>query len=680
MGVMVVAVFAPGWLLLRFAGIRGLLPLAGAPALSMAFYGVTGIGFDQLGIMWGWGPLIVALILACGLALAFFFWLRFNQRRKAEQSKPSRPAGLWSEKYQKLTTLNLGFIGIALVGSALLMAFPIYRGMVTPDALLQQWDGVFHANGVQAIRETGNASIFGSMQPMFGAVADSYYYPTVWHALIAISPGFSTIAAAANASTFVFGIVVWLLGLAGFGHALFVGRRHHVTLTVLTVIFGASFSAFPFVNFSTIAQWPFGAGIALIPGATALVVAAFRGVPGGVRFATRGRLSVTVIVVATAIAGPALTHGSALFSMALVLLPFILAAAGRAAARRWSRGARGRVMATGVAVVAVFALAIRLLLTNPIVIGLLGYERESKKSYLDTTVATIVDAPLTTLPIGTWPVTICVLVGIAGLVVRAVRGRVEPLLWLIPSWLLIVAFTSLAAGPDVKLRVLTGFWYAQAARIVAVYPVIAAPLAALGLVFIGRLVIFIVSLLSAKPMFALGRSPVLVGCFAAVWVLTGVVATNGWNAALKQHRFEQAYVSGQMKWGTMVREAEMEMLQRLQQKTPQDALILGDPANGAAFAWSVAGRHVVLPHLGASGMSADQKFLRETFNELGQNAEVCDAVRRLGVTHFYQDTAGPRGKGRFDEFSDGLQQPMQDGLRLIDRGGTARLYEIVACD
>lgn len=50
LALMVVAVFGPGWVLLRLTGMRGLLPLAAAPALSLAMFGVAGIGLDRVGL------------------------------------------------------------------------------------------------------------------------------------------------------------------------------------------------------------------------------------------------------------------------------------------------------------------------------------------------------------------------------------------------------------------------------------------------------------------------------------------------------------------------------------------------------------------------------------------------------------------------------------------------------
>lgn len=680
---MAAAVFAPGWLLLRLAAVRGLLALAGAPVLSLAFYGLAAVLFDFAGVGWGWPPLLVLLALAAAAAAGAGWWIRQDGRRRLAQGGRGRPAGLWAETYSRLSGRPAWWILGAVAGSAILMSIPLLRGMVSPTALLQHWDAVFHANAVQAIHETGNASTLGAMQPLFGAVGDNYYYPAVWHGIVALLYGAGPIAAVANASTFVFGVVVWLVGLAGLGHVLFVGRRHHIALTVLTVIFGASFGAFPFVILSTLAQWPFGAAISLIPGTTALLIASVRGVPGGVRFVTPVRLSVTALVLAGAVGGVALTHGSAFFSLLLVLGPFALAAAGRATARRLARGNRNRIIITAITLSVVIVSAVVVVLNNPTVAAMLRFERNSDRNYLVGAFYTIADYPLTFMPVGTWPVTLCVLAGFVAVLFRVRRKRMEPLLWLAGGWLFVVVMTAIASGPDVPLRMLTGFWYAQSARVAAVYPVLAAPLAAFGLVALAQWVLGYARDRQAENRVGRlwsGLAGMSVARVAAVWVGVSLVATLGWHIGAKTHRFEQAYVPGEIVWGTMVSPQEKHLLQRLQRTTPADAVILGDPANGAAFAWSVGGRHVVLPHLGTSGMSDDQRLLREHFNEVATNPQVCAAVSRLGVTHFYQDVAGSAQGAKVDEFSPGLQQPMTSGLIPIDQAGSATLYEITACD
>lgn len=669
-GMLVLAgmVVVPGWALLRLAGVRGLLALAGGPALSLAFYGLAAIGLDRAGVRWSWAPVLALLAAVCLVAAAVGLWVRRDARRRGARPGGADPAGLWSDRDR------LGWAGwwvaLAVAGSGLLVAVPIAIGMGSPGALLQQWDAVFHVNAVQAIGETGNASTFGAMQPMFGRAGAGGYYPAVWHGIVALAPGFDSIAAAANATTFVFGVLVWLVGFAGLGRVLFPRRWE---LTVATVVLASAFGSLQFDVLSLLAQWPYGAAMAAVPGTVALVVAGLRRQAGGVPLRSPARLVGTTIVLAGAAGGVALTHGSALFSLLVVVGPFVAVVLFRAGARHW-HGNRRRLAWFGAGTIALVVVAVAVLLSLPVVQGLLRYERDTNTFFLVTVYRLLLDVPFAPVVGGMWPVAVCTVAGVVVLLRRRSPDR-----WLVASWALVLVLACLAAGPANPLRLLTGIWYSQATRIAAIYPVVAAPLAVVGLVALAR---WAERRLAARAKGAEAMHPARADArrLGAAGLAAMLVVTLGWHAPIRVERFEQAYVPGQILWGTMASAEEIELLHRLPATTPEDALILGDPANGAAFAWSVAGRRLVLPHLGESGMSPEQALLREGFDRLGEDPEICAAVRALGVTHYYQDTATTADGAKQDRFGPGLQHAPATGLEVVDSGGTATLYRITACD
>ena len=105
--------------------------------------------------------------------------------------------------------------------------------------------------------------------------------------------------------------------------------------------------------------------------------------------------------------------------------------------------------------------------------------------------------------------------------------------------------------------------------------------------------------------------------------------------------------------------------------------MLGDPRNGAAFTYSVAHRRAVFPQLAVQNLSADQRLLRERFADL--DAEVCAAVERLGVTHFYLDTASVADGAKVDVDAIGLLRAPASGVEVVDTAGTTTLYRITGC-
>ena len=129
----------------------------------------------------------------------------------------------------------------------------------------------------------------------------------------------------------------------------------------------------------------------------------------------------------------------------------------------------------------------------------------------------------------------------------------------------------------------------------------------------------------------------------------------------------------------MLSEEEIALVRRLETTTPPDAVILGDPHNGAPFAYSVAHRRAALPQLGTSGMSQSQAVLADRFFALGEDPSVCDAVRELGVTHFYLDTATVDDGAKVSPSAPGLQQLPATGVEAVDSAGTAGVYRVTGC-
>lgn len=687
-GVLAALLVLPGWTLLRLAGVRGLLAAGGAAPVSVALVGVAAFLAGAVGVPWGWTPVGVALAVAMLAAWGLGRWVRHEQRARA-----LRPAGLWARRFE-LGRARRPWVAAALVGAVLLLCVPVALGMGRPDAVLQQWDAVFHLNGLRAVQETGLASNRGAMRPLYGEVGDLVYYPAVWHALVALLPAGGSVTLAANASTFVLGGLVWPLGVAALARVLL---WRWWTATPLALLLVGTFGAFPAVVLSTLAQWPFALAVALVPGAAALAVASRARVDRGVPATASARLAVTVLVVLTAAGGVALAHGSGVFSLALVLGPYALASLTHAASRRWAAGQRRRVVASAVVGGAVVVGGLVVVLTNPTVQNMLTFPRATRAFYPVTIAGVLIDQPLSG-PVGDVVVAVATLAGIvvvlrarlgavpwlpvrqgsAATQVERARADLQGITWVVGAWALVIALTALAAGPPTPLRVLTGLWYSQAARIHAVLPVVAVPLAALGCLVLGGVVarrlgdragrVALVSVAGATPSRAAASVAVLALVTSLPWTVPATVG-----------RFAEAYEPGATRWGHMLSPEEVRLLGRLDRVLPPDALVIGDPANGAALVWAVADRHVFLPQLSVSNLTADQRLLRASFSDLVTDPEVCEAVRRNGITHLYVDTATAADGAKVDAGAPGLHRAPSEGVEVVDSEGTATVYRLTVC-
>ncbi|MGP7959861.1 DUF6541 family protein [Sanguibacter sp. A247] len=703
--VLAALIVVPGWVLLRLAGVRGLLALGGAGPVSVALVGVTALVSGELGVAWGWGPLAAALAVSALAAWGLGRWVAHERRARG-----LRPAGLWARRFD-LGARRWWWVAGTLVLAIVLLCVPMALGMGRPDAVLQQWDAVFHLNGLRAVHETGLASNRGAMRPLYGAIGDQVYYPAVWHAMVALAPAGGSVTLAANASTFVLGGLVWPLGLAALVRVLL---WRWWTATPLALLLVGTFGAFPAVIASTLAQWPFATAIALVPGTVALAVASRARVDDGVPATAPARLTASLLVLLTAVGGVALAHGSGVFSLALLLGPFALASLTHAASRRWASGQRRRVVAGGVVGGLGVLAGLVVVLTNPTIQNMLSYPRATKAFYPATIGGVLIDQPLSG-PFGDLVVMGATLAGVVvvlrsrvGVVpwlpvqpgtpaerVERARADLQGITWVVAAWAVVLVLTALAAGPSTPLRVFTGLWYSQAARIQAVVPVVALPLAALGcLVFGGVVARWWARRVGERGALgstvrgdvALGGVARVVGgaCasgtrVAALGAVVALLTTLPWSVPATAHRFAEAYEPGATRWGHMLSPDEVVLLGRLERVLPPDALVIGDPANGAALVWAVADRRVFLPQLSVSNLTEDQRLLRASLADLTTDPAVCDAVRRAGITHLYLDAATAADGAKVDAGAPGLHRAPAEGVEVVDSQGTATVYRLTAC-
>ena len=131
----------------------------------------------------------------------------------------------------------------------------------------------------------------------------------------------------------------------------------------------------------------------------------------------------------------------------------------------------------------------------------------------------------------------------------------------------------------------------------------------------------------------------------------------------------------------MATSGELAMLRRMSTTLPADAVVLGDPIAGAAYTEVIGQRTAVFPQLSmANEDAASQRVLAYHFNEIGTNPEVCEVVRKLKITYFYQDEDGWYYQTLRSRRAPGLYNvDTSTGFELVDRGGTAKLYRITAC-
>lgn len=262
----------------------------------------------------------------------------------------------------------------------------------------------------------------------------------------------------------------------------------------------------------------------------------------------------------------------------------------------------------------------------------------------------------------------------------AIRGAFgpRPLLWPIASYLVMAGLTFLAYAPDSALRTfLTAPWYLDPRRIMEAQDLTLIPLAALGFEHaVNWLRSHRVRRADEHRSYSSGltRIGALLGAWLLAMTLVGALDARIWAVGY-------VYDADHLGKPGMATTAELEMIRRMPQTLPEDALVLGDPIAGAAYTEVLGQRLAVFPQLYHTLSDAfDEAIIVNHFNEIHTNPEVCEVVLRRGITHYYQDADGYYYQSKRSDRAPGLYGvDTSTGFELVDQGGTAKLYRITAC-
>lgn len=704
----------PGMLMLLAVGLRGLLAVGAGPALTISAAGVLGIVLDLIGIPYTLLTQLLGMAVFVGLAaglghlLGTAPWVRPERARQVVQPVP----------LSRLLTSVL--LGLVVVGTAV-HCLGLARGMVAPDQPVQTWDGVYHLGAIRTIQDTGNASVLGGMAPMYDAL-DSVFYPAVWHGFVAVAPGFDLPSTAANASSFVMG-PIWMLSSAALARVAWPQRP---LAAVVAPLIAASFITTPLVLLGVVSLWPYAAAHVGVPGLLAVVALAIRQLP-------HARPTAALAIPAfIGFVGAALTHGSAAFSLIVLVTPLVAVGIYRACRHAWRSGHRRPVLITLGVLAALLVIGIVGLSVFPVLDMVMGFERGGQDSYLPVIGQLLIDNPMVysydwTASAGQVTVTVLTVVG-AVVAYRLRSGR-----WIVLGWACALVLTALTSGPeDNPLRALAGFWYTQPSRVVVLVGIMAVPLASLGVATLARVIAgwwagrtgvelapdgaddadpgtVDLGAGTPDPSPAVGPDrghavgpdratvldpdvphdrghstsprPVIAGAVLVLGLI--VLVTGGLRVDLRSEIITNTYVPGRIAWGTMLTEEEIDLVTRAGDVLPDDALVLGDPFSGAAYLYSMGGVEVVYRQLGQWD-TEELITLGTSFDQIYTDPEICRIVRDLGITHVVTDTAtrGPyEDQQKFSYRTEGLAYVRPaEGFELVDRAGETSIWRLTYCE
>jgi hypothetical protein len=622
--VLLVALFAPGWFVVRALGARGLEAVAVSPAVSVAVVAAWATISQRVGLGWNWLVLAAVTALTAGVG-----WLVVRALGGHDPVLTPRRRLLGRPDPHAVVAIGIGVV-IALA--------TILPAIGRPDELVDSPDAVYHLNRIRLFLDTGNFSI-----------AHPTFYPNGFHSWIAtgLQGAGAPVLPGTNVATVVLAAVVWPLGVVTLvRHAL--GTSHIVTYAA--GLASAAFVSFPTILLGWGVLWPNLMGTALTPGALAIMLQAAR--------AAQGRRRVGQwLGFAAAVPGLGLIQPNSLVALVLFALVWFVAARVRAGVLGHSTW---RTVARDLAAVAAVGLAG--LLAAPLGSARLAstqsYEWKNQVSVW-TALVEVVGGRLQIAAV-LWGLMALIALGIGWVAVRARSALPVVAMWGACVVLYVMAASSTASWT----ALVTGYWYNDKVRL--------ASLAAVpGAVLVAAAAPAVRDLLLKVPVLRIQVPAVTLVALALIPFAT-VVANGPTRSAMLDEFFRPADPTHVI----LSHEAQAD-LALLAQKVPGGEGLIGRPENGSPLMFALFGtntfyRSIPIPDTG------DENLLGTGFAEMTSRPEVCAALGRHGIRwaidspHVYWLDRPERSSGLFD-------LARVEGLDEVRTVGDYTLYRITAC-
>lgn len=678
--VVVAALLLPGFFMLWGSGRTPISSLVAAPILSVGLVAVTACALPLLGV----GASFITLLLpwvVLGLAVRLIRHVAQAPSGISLFAPQAEDARL--SAHIRVVTLAI-CLGIAL--AALTTTVTFLSRIAGVDALIQNYDNVFHINRIHAFAQSGNFSSFQDPS-----------YPSAWHALPALAErtlGCAS-ALAENAANCAIIIVAYPLSVIALLLALFPTHPRRVIAGAVFCL-GAAF--FPWRLFMFGPLFPNVASFSIMSAEAAFFVRLLA--PDGQGVSKRLFLAALFLAGGVALA---LTQPNAIFSTAVFLAPFVLMVL-------WGLGARkGRARAVALALLgAAVMVAVWLGLQHlPIFEGVVSYQR---------------DTPLDVFKAIRWWLGFCfvkrapnytlflfALIGVAWALFKRERA------WWCVSWILLglLYVVSISVEPPLK-NLLVGFWYSDYYRVAAGCCVYAVPVVAQGADGFCSLVLGVARRISRrvektgnetsraahakKPGDAPAAMPPqaqVIACSAilALFFVYNLFSFPFLPLSIRTFAFDTAgWDFGNLYPGTQfdpLTTGEVSFLEEAKDIVGDD-LVANVPFDGSALAYAEVDMNVLFRAYNAAS-SPDVDLIRTQLCDVATNPEVAAAAERLGIRYvLLLDSSDGLGDGISEDGTiSGLGfdpdewlgistiGPDTPGFELVLERGDERLYELV---
>ncbi|MGY1845027.1 DUF6541 family protein [Modestobacter sp. SYSU DS0875] len=660
-----VLLFAPGTVVLVAGGAAPGRALLFAPGPSVGIVATTAVAAGLLGRDFGLPAVVVSTAAVAALTALTAWGVRWSTRRRADRPA-SAPSGPRTTSRPAPSPRALLLPGAVLLAS-LWLAYRLASALGGPDRVSQTFDAVFHLNTTRYVLDSGEGS---SLRLAGWGTGDGGFYPAAWHDLAALVAFDGDVVSATQALGLVVAAAVWPVSMLTLVRQL-VGPRPSAVLGVAVII--PSIGLFPARMLDFGVLYPFLLGISFMPAVVALVhmglIPAGDGAGGRPAYALRG--PALAAAAGLGAVGLVLAHPGVLLSCLLIVLPLLLARAGRTVRDGWSAGRRTLTALAVVVAVAVVTVAVLAVDRSSVLAAMRMSDWPAR-----VTPSQAVGSWLTMSPLGRsipWVAAGLAILGIG------VAARRRGLRWLVVAHALSAVPFVFATSVDSELsQRLTGFWYNDSARLAVLIPVTALPLAAIALSWLAdRVRPAATAALAARPGWP-GHQGRLVAVGLLLLGCLGVSAADSSSADLYAGLAKKYDYPTDPLRGTLLTADEMALLERLPSTVPEGTRVASNPWDGSGLAYAVAGVPVLVPQLGARP-AGQQAVVAEGLRNASTDPDVCRALADLDIGYALDFGAPLWRDGRFLSYPGLTGLTHSDAVRLVDHEGRARLYEVTAC-
>jgi hypothetical protein len=630
----------PGYATVRTLGFRGLHAWAFAGPVSVPIIAGAALISPFVGVSWSILGVLAMTLIACAIALI----LRLSLR---------------SRSVAATATLRLparGAVIVALMVAGILIAGQFVLIVVDPENISQTFDNIFHLNAARYILDTHNASPLSVSQLTRAEASGLTFYPAVWHAIVALvaeTTG-TSLAIASNSVMIAAGALLWpaslmMLGVMVFGRS----RAYAVALGILA----AAAPAFPILMIDYGVLFPYFLALCTLPA----IVAGTLAVLGLVDRSPAFTIAPWIIVLAAAVPGLLMVHPAAFVAWLLLAGVAAIVAFVRFVRRR--PGTRQVWIAT--AALAAAGVAGLFLWRN------LRPRIEENLWPPSETVGQAIGEVLTlSMERAQIPVALTVAT-LVGAYIAWRRGTVAARIAVGYLAILMALYVITASMQWLGLRRdIAAAWYDNSPRLAALIPLMAIPIAAVGIEALWRWLVRRTPDRFSTPGTAPNALLIAVCCVGLIAATQLISIPN----AIERARL--MYVPTDT--SPLLTTDELALIQQLPQLVPEDAIIAGNPGTGTAMAYALADREVLHPSV-VIDLNDDIILIDEETNEAAPGSAVCAALERTGV-EYVLDFGRQEINSESHPYPGFQRLASSDAVALVKAIGDARLYEVVGCE